>query len=101
MVRIAVFNGRLERGLEDYRRIQMKAVDTRSGPCPAFFYDGCTVQLVRERMVLEAPGAQEVVLGPGAGDGWLLCAVHEKHVVALAPPIILVLQDGHGDTRIL
>src|ERR1700739_2149425 len=101
MVCVSVFNRRLERGLEDHWRIKMKAVDARSGSCPAFFYDGRTVQLVGERMVLETPGAQEVVLCAGAGDGWLLCTVHEKHVITLAPPIVLVLQDGHRHTRVL
>src|SRR5882757_3344044 len=101
MVCIAVFNGRLERCPENHWRIKMKAVDARSGSCSAFSNDGRTVQLVRERMVLEAPGAKEVVLCPGSGDGWLLCAVNEKHVVALAPPIVLVLQDGHGHTCVL
>src|SRR5271156_2100767 len=72
MIGVAVFDGRLEGCLEDHWRIQMKAVHARSGSRPSLLYDGRTVQLVRERMVLEAPGSQEIILCPGAGDGWLL-----------------------------
>ena len=52
-------------------------------------------------MVFETPGAKEIILRPSAGDRRLLRAINEKHVVAFAPPIILVLQDGHGHTGIL
>ena len=46
-----------------------------------------------------APGAQVVVLGPGAVDLRGRRAVDEEHVVALAPPVALILEDalGHAD----
>src|SRR5271170_2298565 len=52
-------------------------------------------------MAFETPGAEEVILRAGAGNRRLPGAVNEKHVVALAPPLILVLQDRHGHTGIL
>src|ERR1700691_1377681 len=101
MIGVAVFDRSLERCGERDRRIEMKTIHARSGSCRALTDDRRTVQQVRERMVFEAPGAEEVVFRAGSADGGFLCPVNEEHVVALAPPVILVLQDGHGHYRIL
>src|SRR6266851_9380707 len=50
-------------------------------------------------MAAKIPGAQEIVFGTCSVDGWVGFTVHEKHVVAFAPPAILILQDGHGDSN--
>src|SRR5437899_5321327 len=76
----------------------MKAIDGRfaSG---AFFTDNrCAVQPIEERMTAKIPSAQEVVFGTGAVDGRPGFTVDEKHVVTLAPPPVLILQDGHGNS---
>src|SRR5207249_640291 len=45
----------------------------------------------------EVPRAEEVILRAGAGDRWRRLAVDEEHVVAFAPPEVLVLENRHRD----
>src|SRR5271168_1145675 len=101
MIRVAVLDRGLERGLENNRRIQMKAVHACSAASPAFSNDRRAVHLIGEGMVLESPCSEEIILRASARDGRLGRSVHEKHIVALTPPIILVLQDRHGYTGVL
>src|SRR6266478_1835205 len=49
-------------------------------------------------MAAKIPGAQEIVFGTCSVNGWAGFTVNEKHVVAFAPPAILILKDGHGDS---
>ena len=49
-------------------------------------------------MAAKIPCAKEIVFGTCAVDGWPRFTVDEKHVVALTPPTILILQDGHGNS---
>src|SRR5437660_6708301 len=48
-------------------------------------------------MRAKAPCPQKIVFRAGAVDGRPRLAIDEKHVVAFAPPEILILQDGHRD----
>ena len=47
-------------------------------------------------MGLRRPGAKEIILSACADDGWGI-TVDLKHVVAFAPPAVLILQDGESD----
>src|SRR6266436_3108980 len=49
-------------------------------------------------MAAKIPGAQEIVFGTCSVNGWVGFTINEKHVVPFAPPAILILQDGHGDS---
>src|SRR6202040_1416386 len=46
-------------------------------------------------------GSEKKILGTRPCDGWVRIVVDEKHIVAFAPPEILILKDGHGDTNIV
>src|SRR5215831_18404233 len=47
-------------------------------------------------MAAEIPCAQKIVLGAGAIDGWQFLSVDEEHIIALAPPLVLILENRHG-----
>src|SRR5437879_6216736 len=47
-------------------------------------------------MIAEAPGSQKIVFCPRAVDRGSCFAVDEEHVVTLAPPSILILENGHS-----
>jgi hypothetical protein len=57
MICVAVFDGRLERCFKNDRRIKVKTVDARPAAGLGFAHDRRTVQLIRERMLFETPGA--------------------------------------------
>src|SRR5712664_1573858 len=64
----------------------------------AFFTDnGSTVEPIEEGMTAKIPCAEEIILRTSPGNGGARFTVDEKHVVAFAPPAVLILQDGHGD----
>jgi len=50
-------------------------------------------------MVPKIPRAQEVILRARAIDRRMLFAVNKEHVVAFAPPTVLILENGHGHTH--
>src|SRR3954452_940611 len=47
-------------------------------------------------MAAEVPSAQKVILRARSVDRRQLLAVDKKHVVAFAPPLVLILQHRHG-----
>src|SRR5260370_34780456 len=49
-------------------------------------------------MAAKIPGPEEIVFGTSAVDGWAGFTIHEKHVVAFAPPAVLILKYGHSDS---
>src|SRR6266436_2993614 len=77
----------------------MEAVD--GSPASRVFatFHGSAVESITERVRAESPSAEEIIFGASAVDGGAGFAVDEKHVVAFAPPIILILEDGHGDAN--
>src|ERR1700728_2047436 len=101
MIGVAVFDGGPERIGKDYWGIEMKTIHTRPRTCPARANDRSAIEQVRERVVFETPGSEEIVFRAGPADGGLLRSIDEKHVVAFTPPVILVLQDRHSDAGIL
>src|SRR5437879_3860992 len=50
-------------------------------------------------MASKIPRAKEVVFRTGSINGWAGFTVNEKHIVAFAPPAILILEYGHGDSN--
>src|SRR5205823_8699835 len=42
---------------------------------------------------------EEIIFRARSVDGRTQLTVDEKHVVALAPPSVLILQHGHGDSQ--
>src|SRR5260370_7824266 len=96
---MAMFYGGVERLGKSDRRIEMEAIDRRlaSG---AFFPDKRgAVKPIGERMADKIPSTEEIIFGPCAVDGWPGFPVNEKHVVAFAPPSILILEDGHRNSH--
>src|SRR5271157_3880635 len=93
---MAMLDSGLDRLREGDRRIEVEAVKgpARSGEFRA--HNGSTEGSVGKWMPAKIPRAQEIVFGAGAVDGGESFAVNEEHVIAFAPPTILVLQDGHG-----
>src|SRR2546422_8521306 len=92
-----MFDGGAQRLCKRYRRIQVKAIDGRfaSG---AFFTDNrSAVQPIEKGMAAKIPSTEEIILRTSPGNGGARLTVDEKHVVAFAPPAVLILQDGHGD----
>ena len=79
----------------------MKAIHTRSTACQLLADDGRAIQWIGKWLAAKVPCAEKIILRSRASDGWLLCAVDKEHVVAFAPPKVLVLQHRHGDTYIL
>src|SRR5439155_22017928 len=61
--------------------------------------DGRAEKPVRKRASSKIKSAEEIILGTRSVDGRTQLTVHEKHVVAFAPPAVLILQNGHGDTE--
>src|ERR1700679_2104090 len=47
-------------------------------------------------MASEIPGSEKIVFRSGAVDGGKLFSVDKKHIVALAPPAVLILKNRHG-----
>src|SRR5438552_17945799 len=77
----------------------MKAVDGRSAASTLLAFNGRAENPVRKRASSKIKSAEEIILGTRSVDGRTRLPVDEKHVVAFAPPAVLILQNGHGDTE--
>src|SRR5882672_8796999 len=105
MIRMPGLYGHAQRTLEVDRRFQVIAVHQPLGPPFVPAVDRITVALVGkgaffvEPAAAITPGAEIVVLGAGADDRRHLRAVDVHHVVALAPPVGLILLDALRHTH--
>src|SRR5262249_54221138 len=75
----------------------MEAVHRSAAPREFIAFHRRAVRLIGEGVRAESPRAEKIILGAGTIDGRLSFAIDEKHVVAFAPPAVLILQDGHRD----
>src|SRR5260370_22116066 len=98
MIGVTVLDGGAERLRKRYRRSEMEAVDGRFASGALFPDKRSAVKPVGEGVSAKIPGAEEIVFGTRSVDGWSGFTIHEKHVIAFAPPAILILKDGHGDS---
>src|SRR5215831_1442367 len=99
MIGVAVFDGGANGFRERNRRIEVEAVHRGSAARALFALHWRSVQPMRKAALPEIPRTEKIILRAGADDGRARFAVDEKHVVAFAPPAVLVLQHGHGDTN--
>src|SRR5260370_1845534 len=99
MIGVAMFDRRSNRFGKWYGRIEVEAIQ-RPAAARAFFtfYRGA-VQSKRERAAAEVESSKKIVFRSGADDRGMLLSVNEEHVVAFAPPIVLILKDGHRDAH--
>src|ERR1700746_2467935 len=77
----------------------MEPVDRRAAAGLFRSLHGRAVESIRECVVPEPPRSKKVILGARALDGRSRLAIDEEHVIAFTPPVILVLQNGHGDAH--
>ena len=100
-VGVAVLDGGFEGLGERDRGIEMEAVDGGTAACFFFPDHGGAEERVGKRVAAEIVGAEEIVFRAGAGDGGLGYSIDKEHIVAFSPPIILILQDGHGNADVV
>src|SRR6266436_56409 len=97
VIGVAMFDGGAQRLCKSNRRIQVKAIDGRFAS-RAFFADNWSaVQLIEKGMSAKIPCTKEIILRTSPRNGGARFTVDEKHVVAFAPPAVLILQDRHSD----
>src|SRR5258708_9531837 len=93
---MSVFDRGPQRSGERNWRVQVETVD-RGPAAGAFFSLQRRAKLgVRERLVAKVESPQKIILGTWSGDRRRFLAVNKEHVVAFAPPSVLVLQDRHA-----
>src|SRR5580698_9787929 len=99
MVGVAVLDGHSNGLLKGDRALGVPTIEAVAAAEPLVPGDvRRAVMLIGERLAVEIPCAVVIVLGSGTVDRRQLVSVDEDHVVALAEPAILVLQDGLGYT---
>ena len=70
----------------------MEAIHGRFAPGALFTNDGSTVQPIEEWVSAKIPCAEEIIFRTSPGNGGARFTVDEEHVVAFAPPAVLILQ---------
>src|ERR1700722_1112660 len=91
-----MLNGGFQRFFEWNRLVEVEAINARLATCLLRTHYGRTIELIRKWLASEVPCTQKIILRARSNDRWCLRSVDEKHVVAFAPPLILVLQHRHG-----
>src|ERR1700674_1036494 len=74
----------------------MEAINGRLATGALFTDNGSAVQPVEKGVTAKIPCAEEIILRTSPGNGGARFTVDEKHVIAFAPPAVLILQDRHG-----
>src|ERR1700685_3350265 len=74
----------------------MKAIHGRTPASILVALHRCAIQTIRKCAASKAPGSKKIVFRSSSIDGRLSLAIDKKHIVALAPPAILILQNRHG-----
>src|SRR5271154_3654068 len=92
MIGVAVLDRRSERLGKRNRRIQMEPIHGRPATRNLSTLHGRSEQRIGERMIAKVPSSEKVVFRPGAVNGGTLFSVDKKHVVAFAPPSVLILK---------
>ena len=92
---MAVFDGGANGFGERNWRIEMEAVDRGAAAGALFALHRRSMKKVRKATLPEIPCTKKIILGASADDGRARFAINEKHIVAFAPPAVLVLQHGH------
>ena len=97
VIPVPVLDRRAQRLGERNRRIEVESINggSRAGALVAFHRRA--EQAVRKRVLPEIPRAEEIIFRSGADDRRCRLTVDEEHVVSLAPPEVLILQDRHRD----
>src|SRR6266436_4923282 len=76
----------------------MEAIHGRLATGALFTDDRSSIQLIEEGVAAKTPGAQEIIFRTSPANRGVCFTVDEKHVVAFAPPIVLILKHRHGDS---
>src|SRR5216683_4160002 len=74
----------------------MESVDRCAAACFFIAFYGRSIETVSECMRSKSPSPEKIIFGAGTVNRGPGFAVDKKHVVAFAPPVILILQYGHG-----
>src|SRR5580698_105292 len=92
MIGVAMLDCRFERLGERNRRIQMKPIHGRAATRNLGTFHGRSEQRIGERMIAKVPSSEKVVFRPSAVNRGTLFSVDKKHIVAFAPPAVLILK---------
>src|SRR6267154_1635422 len=76
----------------------MESIDRRPTASAFFAFQRRAELRVRKWMVTEIESAQKIIFRPRPDNRRHFLSVDEKHIVALAPPAVLILQHRHGHT---
>ena len=98
VIGVSVLDGGADRFCEGNGRIKVKAIDRRATARPFFALDRGAVEPIGESTAAKIERAKKIILRARSVDGRTRFAVDEKHVVAFAPPTVLILQHRHGHT---
>src|SRR5580700_3796434 len=96
-----MLNGGFERFVEWDRLVEVETIDARLAPRLLRTHYGRAIELIGKWLSAEVPRPQKIVFRARSNDRRGLRSVDEKHVVAFAPPLILILQHGHRHTHVL
>src|SRR5579864_6358449 len=91
VIGVPMLDGRAQRFRKRNRRIEMEAIQRPSSARQFLAYNWRTKQSVGECVSPEIPRSQKIILRPGSVDRRRALAIDIKHVIALAPPAILIL----------
>src|SRR5215470_19987182 len=98
MICVAMLDRRLERLGKRNRRIKMKAVDAPTAAGKLSTHQRCAIEREAVATPTEIPRSEKIIFGACADERRRGRPIDEEHIVTLAPPSVLVLQDRHGYT---